>query len=315
MKIVIIGGTGHVGTYLVPRLVAENHEVVSVTRNQRTPYHQNPAWNFVNEITIDREAAEKAQIFGKQILDLKPDVVIDMICFTPESAAHLANALIGNVTHFLHCGTTWVHGHSTMVPTTEAQRRDPFGNYGIEKAAIEKYLLKLCRDTDFPVTILHPGHIVGPGWVPVNPAGNFNAEVYKKLMSEEELSLPNLGMETLHHVHADDVAAAFVCALNNKEKAVGESFHVVSAQAVTLRGYAEALAGHFGKKARLNFLPWEDWKKTVSEEDADATWDHIAHSPNCSIEKARRLLGYNPRYSSLEAVTESLDWLKSQGRL
>jgi nucleoside-diphosphate-sugar epimerase len=42
------------------------------------------------------------------------------------------------------------------------------------------------------------------------------------------------------------------------------------------------------------------------------TWDHIAHSPNCSIAKARKLLGYEPRYSSLEAVRESLDWLIEQ---
>jgi nucleoside-diphosphate-sugar epimerase len=50
-------------------------------------------------------------------------------------------------------------------------------------------------------------------------------------------------------------------------------------------------------------------QQTVSKEEADATWDHIAHSPNCSIEKARRLLGYQPRYSSLEAVHESVLWL------
>ena len=39
------------------------------------------------------------------------------------------------------------------------------------------------------------------------------------------------------------------------------------------------------------------------------TWDHIAHSPNCSIAKAERLLAYRPRYCSLEAVYESVSWL------
>ena len=34
-KVVIIGGSGHVGTYLVPRLVEAGHEVVNVTRGQR----------------------------------------------------------------------------------------------------------------------------------------------------------------------------------------------------------------------------------------------------------------------------------------
>ncbi len=312
MKIVIIGGTGHVGTFLVPRLVHEGHEVISVSRIKRKPYQPNSAWESVKQIQIDRGAAEQDGSFGKQILALHPEVVIDMICFTPESAMHLVEALHGKIKHLLHCGTTWIHGHSTMVPTMESQMREPFGKYGINKLAIEEYLLSQFQETGFPATILHPGHIVGPGWIPVNPAGNFNSEVYRKLERGEKLILPNLGLETLHHVHADDVALAFICALKNKQNSIGESFHVVSPQAMTLRGYAESLAKWYGKVANLQFLPWESWRKTVTKEEADATWDHIAHSPNCSIDKARTLLGYNPKYSSIAAITESLEWLKNK---
>jgi nucleoside-diphosphate-sugar epimerase len=95
----------------------------------------------------------------------------------------------------------------------------------------------------------------------------------------------------------------------NRSGSIGESFHVVSPAALTLRGYAEEVAAWFGRKAALRFLPWEEWKRTVSSEDADITWEHIAHSPNCSIAKARRLIDYHPRYTSLEAVKESVDWL------
>ena len=159
------------------------------------------------------------------------------------------------------------------------------------------------------MTILHPGHIVGPGWVPLNPAGHFNPEVFKTLAEGRELLLPNLGMETVHHVHADDLAQAFIKAIDNRNRALGESFHIVSEQALTLRGYATAMAAWYGKEANLRFLPWDQWKKTLSEEEANATWDHIAHSPNCSIEKAKRLLDYSPRYSSLQAVQESVSQL------
>jgi nucleoside-diphosphate-sugar epimerase len=76
-----------------------------------------------------------------------------------------------------------------------------------------------------------------------------------------------------------------------------------------LRGYTEIVSGWFGRPASIEFLPWEEWKGTVSEEDAAATWSHIAHSPNCSIAKARDLLGYQPRFSSPEAVHEAVDWL------
>jgi nucleoside-diphosphate-sugar epimerase len=97
---------------------------------------------------------------------------------------------------------------------------------------------------------------------------------------------------------------------------VGESFHVVSPQALTLRGYAEAMARWFGQEPRLDYLPWDAWQQGVSPEEAQATWDHIAHSPNCSIAKAQRLLGYQPRYTSLQAVQEAVNWLiENQGLL
>jgi nucleoside-diphosphate-sugar epimerase len=315
MRVVIIGGSGHVGTYLVPRLVAAGHEVVAVSRGQRQPYQPHGAWAAVRQIALDRDAEEAAGQFGQHIRDLQPDVVIDMICFRLESARQLVDALRGQVQHFLHCGTIWVHGPSVEVPTTEEQPRRPFGEYGVQKAAIEAYLLGEARRSGFPASVLHPGHIVGPGWAPLNPAGHFNPQAFTQLARGAELALPNLGLETVHHVHADDVAQAFMQALANRSGALGESFHVVSPAALTLRGYAEAVAAWFGQTAQLRFLPWEEWRTTVSEAEAGATWDHIAHSPNCSIAKARRLLEYQPRYSSLQAVYEALAWLIAQGQV
>jgi nucleoside-diphosphate-sugar epimerase len=315
MRVVIIGGSGHVGTYLVPRLVAAGHETIAIIRGQRAPYQEHGAWAAVRQIVLDRDAQEAADSFGQQVRELEPDVVIDMICFRLESARQLVDALRGRVQHFLHCGTIWVHGPSVQVPTTEEQPRRPFGQYGIQKAAIEAYLLGQARRGGFPATVLHPGHIVGPGWPPLNPAGHFNPEVFTQLAHGAELALPNLGLETVHHVHADDVAQAFMQALANRSSAVGESFQIVSPAALTLRGYAESVAAWFGQQARLRFLPWEEWRSTVAETEAGATWDHIAHSPNCSIAKARRLLEYQPRYSSLQAVYESLTWLIAQGQV
>ena len=315
MRVVMIGGTGHVGTYLVPRLVEAGHEVVCVSRGRRSAYRAHAAWGRVRAVTADRKAEEAAGTFGARIAALEPDAVIDMISFTPESTRHLVEALRGRVRHFLHCGTIWVHGPSARVPTTENEPRRPICEYGKAKAAIETYLLGEARRSGFPATVLHPGHIVGPGWTPLNPAGHFHPRVFATLARGEELALPHFGLETVHHVHADDVAQGFQRALENWGTAVGESFHVVSPQALTLRGYAETMAAWFGREARLTFLPWEAWCGTVSKDEADATRDHIAHSPNCSIDKARRRLGYEPRYSSLQAVQESVGWLLEHGQI
>jgi nucleoside-diphosphate-sugar epimerase len=280
--------------------------VIAASRGAREPYRSHDAWTDVRRLKIDRVREDAADSFGERIAALEADVVIDLICFTLESAQHLAQALAGRDVLLLHCGTIWVHGHSTMVPTVESQPRNPFGDYGIKKAAIEKWLLDASHDGLIRASVLHPGHLVGPGWPPLNPAGHFDPAVFATLANGDELVLPNLGMETVHHVHADDVAAAFELAVTHAERAVGESFHIVSPAAMTLRGYAEAMAAHYGQRARLGFLPWDEWKLTVTENQARATWDHIAHSPNCSIAKARERLKYAPRYTSLDAVIEAV---------
>ena len=309
MRIVVIGGTGHVGTYLVPRLLVAGHEVVCLSRGERAPYEDRGIWKDVQVVKTDRIREEAAGTFGPHLSELKADVVIDLICFTEQSARQLVEAVEGKIGLYLCCGTIWVHGPSVTVPTTEAEPRRPFGEYGVRKASMESWLLARARSTGFPAVVLHPGHIVGRGWAPLNPAGNFNPAVFQTLARGNRLALPNLGLETVHHVHADDVAQAFCLAIENRAAAMGESFHVVSPAAMTLRGYAERVAQWFGKNADLEFLPWAEWRAGAAPEDAAATWDHIAHSPCCSIDKARRVLGYQPRFTSLQAVCESIEWL------
>ncbi|WP_407646578.1 NAD-dependent epimerase/dehydratase family protein, partial [Gluconobacter cerevisiae] len=43
-RIIVIGGTGHIGTYLVPALIDQSHEVVSVSRGLARSYTHNAAW-------------------------------------------------------------------------------------------------------------------------------------------------------------------------------------------------------------------------------------------------------------------------------
>jgi nucleoside-diphosphate-sugar epimerase len=313
MHVVIIGGTGHIGSYLTPMLIEAGYSVTCVCRNLRQPYRDHSSWSSIAYLRLDRTAEEQAGTFGERIAQLGADAVIDLTCYHLQSAEQLVRALRGRMSHFLHCGTIWVHGPSAVVPTTEDEPRRPFGDYGVRKAAIEGWLLQQSDETGLPVTLLHPGHLVGPGWAPINPVGNFDTGVFAALMHGAEVQIPNFGMETVHHVHAEDVAQAFLLALDHREAAVGQSFHVVSASALTLRGYAEQMAAWFQMPPRLNFLPWEEWKHGVSPKNAAVTEDHIRHSPHCSIQKARSVLGYEPRHSSLQAVQESVSWLRQNG--
>ncbi len=305
MRIVVIGATGHIGTWLVPRLVRGGHEVVSVSRGVRGPYQSSPEWGHVDHVVIDRDRAEHDRSFGGKIKGLNADAVIDLICFDRDSAAHLVDALRNSVKHFIHCGTLWVHGIPRSCPYDETTPREPFGDYGIKKAEVETYLLDESV-RGFPSTILHPGHITGPGWIPVNPAGNLDRDVFERLLYGEVVDLPDDGLARLQHVHADDVASAFELAIEQPARSIGESFHVAAREPVTMRSYAESVAAWAGHDANLAFLPLEEWKRDKSERAVEITLDHMMHSPCASITKAERVLGFAPRFTAVEAVRDAL---------
>jgi nucleoside-diphosphate-sugar epimerase len=313
-RIVIIGGSGHVGSYLVPRLVALGHDVVNVSRGAAKPYRPHHAWRTVENISLDRSAEERAGQFGEKIAALKPDVVLDMISFDLPSNQQLVEALRGKIEHYIFCSTIWVYGRLSAVPATEDDIPNPTDSYGTNKAEIEAWLMKQTRTTGFPATCFRPGHIVGEGWVPINPIGNQNPAIFSQIARGEELVLPNLGLETIHHVHADDVAEWIICALSNRAATIGEVFNTVSSQALQLRGYAEAAYRWFGKEPRLAFKPFDEWILELGEW-AENTRGHIIRSSCHSIEKSRLHLGYRPRYSSLEAIHESVRALISAGKI
>jgi nucleoside-diphosphate-sugar epimerase len=313
-RVVVIGATGHVGTYLIPRLVRAGHEVIALSRGEREPYSPAAEWNAVQRISIDREAEDAAGRFGERVAALDADAVIDMICFDAASARQLVDALRPAKPLLVHCGTIWVHGPALRVPITEDEPRTAYGDYGVGKLEVEALLQRETLAGGVPSVILHPGHITGPGWPVITPAGNLDPGTWRALAHGDPLPLPDLGLGVLHHVHADDVAQAFEKALT-RPAAIGSSFHVVSEQAMTLRGLATGVARWFGREPNLEFVDWLEYERRVGEHHARVTHDHVARGIAASIERARAVLGYAPRFSSLDALHEALGWLLSSGAI
>ena len=73
---------------------------------------------------------------------------------------------------------------------------------------------------------------------------------------------------------------------------------------MTLRGLAAGVAGWFGREAALEFVAWAEFERRVGAEHAAATREHVSRSIAASIDRAREVLGYPPRYSSLEALRD-----------
>lgn len=316
MRIVVIGGSGHIGTFLIPRLVRAGHDVVNISRSGGSgSYADDPAWQHVHQVRADREQHDAEGTFGDAVLAQNPGVVVDLVCFTLPSAQALVDALRGRVGHLLHCGSLWRYGPSLRLPIVEGAGSPPIDEYGVAKQRIAEMLRAETAAGGLVTTSIHPGHIVGPGWDPINPLGNFDRSVWATLSAGTPLQVPGSGAELMHHVHADDVAQVFELAVEHRDAAAGEDFHAVAPTALTVRGYAEIAAAWFGRSAALETVSWEQFRTATTKEHAEKSWGHLHRSHCLSIEKSRRLLGYLPACEPETAIRESIGWLIDRGEL
>jgi nucleoside-diphosphate-sugar epimerase len=317
MKILIVGGSGHIGSYLVPRLILDGHEVSVVARHTQ-PQYTDPrlAWPQVEWIQADRRAEEQAGTWLQRMQGLEADVVVDLIAFKPAENTTMVEAFKGRIDHFLHCGTIWSYGPSARTPYAEHFPRQPITDYGIQKAQIERDLQRAWRHEAFPCTVVHPGHISGRRWLPIDPQGSrAGVEIYAKLATGKKVQLPDQGLYTIHHVHGDDVAQVFHRAINQREQAVGESFSAVAPYALSLLSCCQSVAALFGREATLEFVPLERMVEFVGAASYGILESHCQHSPCSSIAKAQRLLGYQPRYTTEQIYMECIEYMLESEQL
>ena len=317
MRVLVIGGTGHIGSYLVPRLVLAGHDVTVVARSPHPQYtDERLAWTRVTWEVADRSAEEEAGTWAERMAGLETDAVIDLITFRTEQNDVMMQAFAGRIEHFLHCGTIWSYGPTERAPYEEHFPRRPTTQYGIDKAQIEADLHRAwCRD-GFPYTVIHPGHICGRRWLPIDPQGSRDGVgVYRKLARGETVHLPDLGLATIHHVHADDVAQLFQLSLEQPGQALDESFSAVAPYAMSLLGCCRFVASLFGHEAILEFVSRAQLQTIVGDRSWAVIESHIEHSPCSSIAKGQHLLGYQPRYTTEQIYTECIEHLLSTGEL
>ena len=311
MRVLIVGGTGHIGSYLVPRLILAGHQIIVVARNPQPQYTpERLAWPQVEWVVADRRAEEEAGTWQARMEGLDADVVVDLIAFTPQQNQSMMDAFNGRIDHFLHCGTIWAYGPTERAPYEEHHPRRPTTQYGIDKAQIEADLLTGWREEAFPATIIHPGHISGRRWLPIDPQGSRDGVgVYERLATNKQVHLPDLGLATLHHVHGDDVAQLFHRSIDRREQALGESFSAVAPYAMSLLGCCRSVADLFGTEPNLAYVSLQELAGIVGEDSHAIIESHVVHSPCSSIAKGKRLLDYEPRYTTEQIFVECIEHL------
>lgn len=289
---------------MIPELLKDGHEVVAVMRGSRMPYGwTDEIFEKISVIKTDRNTFIEQDLLSS----VNPDVICDLIAYDLESVQKITSQ-IKNDAFYLQIGSIWTYENKVYLPVDENHPKNAKGDYGKRKGLIEDWLITQSKAGKLRACVVHPGHISGKEWMPINPQGNEDINVFTKIKNGEELVLPCMGLTTVHHVHSYDLAQIICGCIKKQDVANGEAFIAVAEHAMTLKAICEYLYEYYGQKPNLRFVEWQEFEEIVGKANADDSFDHVSHSPCCTVEKAKKLLGVEIKYSITDIFHEYLEY-------
>jgi nucleoside-diphosphate-sugar epimerase len=234
MKILFIGGTGNISTDCAALLHERGHEIIVVTRGQaRVP-------GEYRSVTADRKNLDAM----RHALDgVTADVVINFLGYDlPDIETDYA-LFAGKIRQYIFISTAMVYAkpHRQIPITENAPLGNPYSDYAKNKLACERWLLEQHASNGFPVTIARPSHTYSKRWIPnaVSSAGYWLAARMEK---SQPVVVANDGENPWTLTATTDFAGGLAGLVGN-EKALGETFHITSDEALTWNQiYAEIAA-------------------------------------------------------------------------
>jgi nucleoside-diphosphate-sugar epimerase len=206
------------------------------------------------------------------------------------------------------------HHHGT--DETEPLPAEHIDGYTQTKVEAERLVLRYHQGHKLPAVVLRPGFIYGPRDRTVLPKllDNLRRGLVRYLGSGEQ------AMNTIFVGNLVD--AAFLAA--EKPGVVGEVFNLTDGERVSKRRFVEALADGMGVPRPAGSVPlwvarvaaW--WMEGRARKRGDPQPPRVTQGRlkflglnlDFSIDKAKRVLGYQPRVTFADGMRETVDWLK-----
>jgi nucleoside-diphosphate-sugar epimerase len=318
--VLVIGGTGFIGQYLVRGLIARGIGVRVVTRGMSSAqlaFAGLPVELVQGDLADSSflDAAlenidvvyDLAKAVGKRWEDYyKHDVLV-----TRNIAER---ALAKGVKRFVYTGTIDSYysakaGDRITSDTPLDPKIRRRNHYARSKAACEALLMELHRTHGFPVVICRPGIVIGKGCPPAHwGVGMFSSETRMQFWGNGQNKLPLVLVE--------DVANALVLALD-APGIEGQSFLLTDEPLLSGRDYVEAVSAACGTRIRAVAAPaWTSYAGDLLKEAAKhlishpnrkipsyRDWDSRSHRAHYDSSKTRDVLGWKPA-GTREALIE-----------
>lgn len=307
MRACVIGGTGHIGSYLIPMLVETGMEISVVARGRTDiPGHQ--SWETVE--LLEADYIRRNEEWHTFIRRLKADVVIDLLGHDLPGVYH---EIRNFATHLIACGSFWMYGPPQRIPTPEeAQNPCEFETYARRYRDILGIQGQAAHDS-VSFTAIMPSNICGPGKIPIDVKGGRDAKVHRALAAGEPVVIPRGCNTLIAPCDVADVARGFFLAVTNRDAAAGEIFNVGPPYALTVEKFIQTYETIYRRNISIEYMDWVPFlKEYLSEPGANY---HFREHMSPDIAKIRSKLGYEPQFTPEESMNRAVQWMYEEGIL
>jgi len=310
MKTVVIGGTGHIGSFLT-RMLAEDGQEVLVISTGRTSSHVEADPKSVRFVRTRYSEMLASGEFASMLRDEGVDAVVDILQGDTHSVYDACRD--SGVDQLVACGSVWMFGRPKVVPTPEiAQTECEFEGYKQRYADMLEAVSRSKKD-GYSFSAIMPPNICGPGKIPLDCLGGRSIEAHRAYQRGGPVVLPFPGTNLIGPCDAEDVARGFFCALKNKGAAAGEIFNVGSPYALSAEKFVEVYGQIYNTTIPIGYVSAEKYISEISR-DVGANFHFTAHM--CpDISKISERLGYKPAYTAERTMERAVEWMYGRGLL
>jgi nucleoside-diphosphate-sugar epimerase len=300
MRVLMIGGTGLIGSSIVPLLLERGDDVTIVSRG--VSHRSLPSG--ARHLAGDRTGADFVDVIRRGPTF---DCVIDMICYRPIEAEAAVRAFSGRTGQYILTSTIDVYRKpATHYPYREDEPYGGIGDYASDKVACERIVLRAHEESGFPVTIIRPAATYGDRHLPVHTLGR-STTYLDRLSRGKPIVVHGDGSSFWVSCHASDVARAFAGAAGN-ERALGRAYHAAGEEWVTWDQQHGLVADAIGAPApRLVHIP-TDTLVELAGERAELARDNFRFNNIFDNGAARADLGFDYTITLAQGLP---DWYRS----